>query len=232
MEYELDELIIKPLSNLPTSHSPIILVIDALDECTESAQELIPKMLYLLAARVSTIVFPLRIFITSRPDYYIGDALDSVELNKDRDLFKLHDVPRTTVGRDIEKYLRDRLFKMAQGEELLIERPNAIAELTKKADGLFVLASTAINFVSDYPEYAVQRVDSVLADDMRDAHQGLSYLDQLYALGLQNAFGQNIACDAEMMRKVRLVLAAIALLQDQLTVNVMASLIGLSVAAA
>lgn len=196
MEYGLDELIIEPLLKLPTDRPPIILVIDALDECMDSAQELIPKMLYLLAARVTTISFPLRIFITSRPDYHIENALDSVDFRKDRNLFKLQDVPRTTVGQDIEKYIQHRLSKTFQGEELLIERPNAIAELAKKADGLFIFASTAVNFLDEDPDYAVQRLDILLADGMHNSQQDLSYLDQLYTLVLQNAFGQNIYRDA------------------------------------
>ncbi|KZT05212.1 WD40 repeat-like protein [Laetiporus sulphureus 93-53] len=230
MEYGLKDLIIEPLSKLPESHAPIILIIDALDECTDSAQELIPKMLHLLADGVSTIRFPLRIFITSRPDYHIENAVDSEKFGKDRNLFKLQDVPRATVGQDIKKYLQDRLSQSAQGEELQRKRPNAIAELAKKADGLFIFASTAINFLNQYPVDAVQRLDILLADNMHDTHQDLSDLDQLYTLVLQNAFGQKIVSDAERMRKVRLVLGTIALLQDQLTVNAMALLISLRVA--
>ncbi|KZT05239.1 WD40 repeat-like protein [Laetiporus sulphureus 93-53] len=229
MEYALDELIIGPLRKLSADHPPIVIVIDALDECTDAAQELVPKMLYLFAARIAAMPFPLRVFITSRPDYHIEHAFDSVEFKNDYALFKLQDVPKTTVSRDIERYLTDRISRMPRGKELLNDRPSAIFNLTKKADGLFIFASTATNFLNEDPDCAIQRLEILLADGKHDTRQDLSHLDQLYALVLRNAYRDALIRDADRMRKVNLVLAAIALLQDHLTINAMASLISIPV---
>ena len=73
MENQFQKLVIQPLRLLPESDSPLVIVIDALDECKDSV--CITDLLALLSHPNSSLRFPLRIFITTRPKHYIRAAL-------------------------------------------------------------------------------------------------------------------------------------------------------------
>ncbi|TFK79096.1 hypothetical protein K466DRAFT_668231 [Polyporus arcularius HHB13444] len=66
LEREFEHLIHQPLSALPSSHPPIFVVVDALDECTEDGQELIPVLLRLLLTASAKPGWPLRVFRAHR----------------------------------------------------------------------------------------------------------------------------------------------------------------------
>lgn len=231
MEFELDKLIIRPLKKVPASHHPVIVIIDAIDECTELAQDLIPKMLYLLARQAPEVPFPFRVLITSRPEYHIETAFESVEFRKGSNRFRLQDIPRVIVDHDIMQFLEDRVSKLRDGSELLHVRPDAIVELTKKAEGLFIYASTAINVLLRDPEHAVENLNTLFADGDLDSLSDLSQLDVLYMLVLKNAFKDYLGTppNPRIAHMLKTVLAGIALLQDHLSPSTMESLVGVSV---
>ena len=97
MVNQFQKLIIQPLRSLPESDSSLVIVIDALDECTDSAH--VADLMALLSRSTSNLRlrFPLRIFITTCPKHHIRAALakgpsissSNLELPKDHVKFKL-----------------------------------------------------------------------------------------------------------------------------------------------
>lgn len=134
MKYALDELILRPLkATRPTR--PVTLVIDALDECTKRPEELVPQVLRLLSNMGLNTDLPFRIFITSRPEYYIEEALRSASFSKDSHRFRLQDVPRHTVDADIQLYLEHNLEMIPSVAAQLVTLPYAIPTLVKRTEG-------------------------------------------------------------------------------------------------
>jgi hypothetical protein len=88
---QFDRLIARPLQAPIDSENPIILIIDALDECEENDAE---TVLSLLAQEVPRIV-QLRVFITARPEPHIRSIFVQ---DRNHHQFHLHDIDRTIVS--------------------------------------------------------------------------------------------------------------------------------------
>ncbi|KAJ3748198.1 hypothetical protein EV360DRAFT_89836 [Lentinula raphanica] len=76
MYTQLKKLIIEPLRSLNNPPDrQIVIVIDALDECSD--RKLAQDILILFAENISTVPLPLAIFITSRSEMYIKSKFDT-----------------------------------------------------------------------------------------------------------------------------------------------------------
>ena len=144
-----NQLILQPLSKLdPTSlQSPLIIVIDALDECEGDND--IRLLLQLLAESKSLKSVQLRIFLTSRPEIPVRLGFRPMPAILHHDLV-LHDVPRLIVDRDISLFLRVQFREISSNSEYLpADWPGdkAIDRLVQKADGLFIYAATVCRFI-------------------------------------------------------------------------------------
>ena len=135
------ELIVRPLSQLEAGSllSPIILVIDALDECEEESN--IGHVLELLAHNPEFNQVRLRVLVTSRPEIPIRDGFSGLLRNEHQDLV-LHDISEFVVDRDISLFLKHS-FAMISLEDRIIE------QLVRMAAGLFIWAATACRFVHE-----------------------------------------------------------------------------------
>ncbi|OBZ65633.1 hypothetical protein A0H81_14449 [Grifola frondosa] len=153
MEFVIDELITGPLRKVSSTAKPSVIIIDAVDECTEAAQEFVPRILHLLLKCVLDLrdQFPLRVFITTRPELHIEQALESADFSSITRPFKLHEIPRVVVDKDIELYLEERIHKIPSHAELLTTHPETVSMLTKVAEGLFIYAKLAVDFLRSDP---------------------------------------------------------------------------------
>lgn len=232
-EWQIDELIIDPLKDVPFNHSPMIIIIDAVDECTTSAQDDVARLLYLLLDRIRGLSCPLRILITTRPELHIENALNSCEFQDVIKPFKLHDIPRSTVDSDIYLYLEDGLKSFRYNKELVAECPRAITDLTARAESLFIYASTALNFLvtgADGPAFAARRLN-ILLSNASGSTTFRSHLDDLYLTVLENAFPKNILDDEDTNYEswLRDILGVISLAQDHISLKTLESLLGVAV---
>lgn len=230
-EFELDDLIVQPMRTVGSDHKPIVIIIDAVDECTESAQELVPRMLHLLMEAVHEIPFPLRILITTRPELHIQDAFQSEKYTQDTRAFTLHDISRGIVDTDIFRYIQKCLESMRHGVELLKARATAIVDLTKRADGLFIFASTAISFLRQQSEDIIRGFDTLLCmgqDSGHDAEMTMTQLDMLYVVVLRDAFPEVYLERPGAKERVQRILGSFAVLQDHVSPAAMAELAGAS----
>lgn len=135
------ELIVRPLSQLEAGSllSPIILVIDALDECEEESN--IGQVLQLLADNQEFNQVCLRVLVTSRPEIPIRDGFSGLLRNEHQDLV-LHNISEFVVDHDISLFLKHS-FAMISLEDRIIE------QLVRMAAGLFIWAATACRFIHE-----------------------------------------------------------------------------------
>ena len=121
-------LILKPLSKLEAGslRQPLILVIDALDECDDDSD--IKQILRLLSEAKTLETIRLRIFLTSRPETPIRLGFRKMPGILHQDLI-LHEIPRRTVDNGILKFFEYKLGVIrdeSESENLLYDWPSKI----------------------------------------------------------------------------------------------------------
>ncbi|KDQ58867.1 hypothetical protein JAAARDRAFT_46538 [Jaapia argillacea MUCL 33604] len=119
----------RPLKVSKKPPSPLLIVMDALDECSEGH-----SLLKLLLEVTDSIRGHIKIFFTSRPERKIDDILKCQKLHPIQ--VPLHDASNNT---DIRTYFENRLPR------LLPYRDTEVFQLSCKASGLFIWASTIWN---------------------------------------------------------------------------------------
>ena len=141
-------LIAEPLKKYFTvAGNPILIVIDALDECEHDGDTL----LKVFADSIKNMP-RLKLFITTRPEYHIRNVLDRYHHLK---RFHLQDIEKSVVQSDIRLYLDFHLSEnQVQDEFPGIQITWKPAEkdmelLIESCGTLFIIASTAVKFILD-----------------------------------------------------------------------------------
>jgi hypothetical protein len=178
---QIQELIVKPLHGLKFRQAPYVIIIDALDEC-DSAEEAARLVALFINALSGPDLPIIHLIFTSRPEAHIQSAMRP----------DVHEIPLTT--RDNDTIQDVRLFLRASLENIRTSCPTVFGQppepwpsegdfetLAFKADGLFVYAAMAINFISStgHPQ---KRLDLLLRErSIVDADiDQIDYIDQLY----------------------------------------------------
>lgn len=150
---QFQRLIVLALSSeaaLSTGVQPLVLVLDAFDECGPS--NIRRDLLELFAKQSAFLPSEIRIFITSRPEKDIREAFvaQSSIFSQELDTRSQENI------RDIASYFRYRLGLVKQERPLAVgfradwPEDDVIAKLTERASGLFAWASIASEFINDY----------------------------------------------------------------------------------
>jgi hypothetical protein len=147
MREQFDKLILQPLSMIQ-GKEPIVIVVDALDECDEENNA---KLMIRLFSNAKTLMSTkLKILLTSRPELPIRLGFKEIE-GKYQDLI-LHDIPRPVVEHDISLFLVNELGRIrgeynadrSDGQQLASDWPGRAntQTLVKMAIPLFIFATT------------------------------------------------------------------------------------------
>ena len=229
MEYQLEQLISQPLHGLHISQPPII-VIDAVDECTDFEIGYASRgveMLKLLIAAFRNHTLPIRIILTSRPDFGILEVFESREFDEIGGMHHLHEFASGTAHADISLYLHERFKEISFRNQLLQERPSTIDELAHRSEGLFIYAATVVGLLknSGPPSNTLRVLATLLSEDTHNNHSHLSRLDKLYLTVMRTAFIDIQDPDGRAM--VQPVLGLIPTLKDRLPLKHVAILTGL-----
>ncbi|KAI0699634.1 hypothetical protein C8T65DRAFT_742450 [Cerioporus squamosus] len=216
MEFAVPVLLHEPLRDAEDAGvlSRVYIVVDALDECSESASEpdLVPQCLRLLLSCALAFPSSLRLLITSRPDpNHVDNALWRDSRLKDSSvLLSLYNVEtRQAIDRDITDLIRTRLCAVQEGAEWHQRDPTVVSQLTKQSEGVFVYARTAVDFIVRSAGIAQMEHRLRLLFAPGNTY-GLSNLDRLYRTVLETAFPP-VDLDPMTHEHVRLILAWIAL---------------------
>ncbi|QRV96723.1 WD40 repeat-like protein [Ceratobasidium sp. AG-Ba] len=183
LQMQFDKLFVDLLSPLTSSAQDTchVIVVDALDECGPDADR---RQLLRFLVRMSELVPWLRVVITSRPDSDIKSFFDLVKAST----FSTCDLRGYDASNDIRAFTHFRLSESAKGRLL----PESSAdELAVAAEGLFIWAHTACEFVLE----DVDPTDALHTILRRD-RSGLSHpLDELYTLTIQASVTKQRASD-------------------------------------
>ncbi|KAG5636925.1 hypothetical protein H0H81_006358 [Sphagnurus paluster] len=221
---QLAKLLIGPLqSTCMASPRPIVLILDALDECAGGRA---PESILTALAMEIKAVSCLKVFVSSRPTASTNDAFLDDTLRKRREVFVLHDVEKDVVDSDIRDYMMERLAKKAAltaGIAFSWPPEDRIKKLVNMAGGLFIFASTVCEFIeAGDPVFRLNQI----TDHPTNEYIGI---DCLYRQILECAiarFHENQSLFNEEGR-CRTIIATILLLQDPLSSSDVGHILGL-----
>jgi len=203
-------LIINPLLSLPTTETPIVIVLDALDECGNdpSDREALLATLAVESAKLPSII---RIIITSRKEPDIMTAF----MAKPHILVEELDITTDDNKEDIRFFLETEMSKILilnSRLRLPSDWPgdDKIQDLVRRAAGLFVWASTACLFIKGHAPQ--KRLDTLLQGDI-DAN-AQSALDRLYITALKSVSSGG---DEDFQSDFRSIMGVIIVARDPLS---------------
>jgi hypothetical protein len=182
----MEMLLVGPLkaANIST-----LIVIDALDECKdEEPSSAILSVLSRYVDRIPRVKF----FITGRPEPRIRSGFRLKSLRPITEVFRLHDVARSSVDHDIKLYFRTQLLDIAKSRsdcDFTEDWPSSsdIDVLCTKAAGLFIYASTVVKFVAFRYQTPTQQLERIISLPQNTAHEGRAGVDLLYTQILEQA---------------------------------------------
>ncbi|QRV82834.1 Vegetative incompatibility protein HET-E-1 [Ceratobasidium sp. AG-Ba] len=195
----------------------LVVVIDALDECTDRAGLKLVLETLLRAANH----LPLKFFVSCRPDQQLLDTVTHQE-GLNRCLYHLHDIEQSLVQADIELYLRAELRPIHVLEE-------QIQALASRAGRLFIHAATAVryimnNAVSSNYQRRLEAVMTIRPTTESKAHEAL---DELYTTILAVAL-EDPSLEPSETETVGKVLHMVVCAKDLLTLDALAVLLDIS----
>ncbi|KAH7921005.1 WD40 repeat-like protein [Leucogyrophana mollusca] len=213
MREQMQKLLLIPLNSIKELVcSPIIIVIDSLDECDND--QLVADLISLLVLLLRNCLLPLRILCTSRVEPHIRAKFREVDVLP---MTYTLEIGAFDAEEDITSYLKlsfDGILEQRRPSMVGIARPwpteNELGRILKKASGLFIFASTVTKFVGDKHYDPCARLQAILGDDADVNKDSTAYadLDSLYRDALR------IFPDADA---VRLVIGVIRHISDPLS---------------
>jgi hypothetical protein len=186
-----------------------IIVLDALDECAEGDR--VKALRYILdAAAADPALF--KLFLTCRPEKDITDLINDSKYAGiiRRTQSSLHSKDVSSNQEDISLYFDNRLSHILDATQR--------GRLIKHAQGLFIWASTAADFIL-VPGDPITCFESLLATSLQ-SHP----LDSLYSSILASAFASAGEAQKILLEKI---LKAICVAREPLTVDAMDELLGM-----
>ncbi|KAG8929411.1 hypothetical protein FRC02_005617 [Tulasnella sp. 418] len=225
MRTQLDKLIVEPLQLSPPYSSPVLIVLDALDECASELH--IVEMLNLLAPAIQAIrkTSNVKFFITCRPEVHIHSVLTKPEMQAVADVSVLHDIEKSVVQEDIRLFVEHHLTRIA--ENMLPKGTTWPPEdekdaLVEMSDVLFIFASVSIAYIGD-PKFRQPklRLRNLVSSWVRElGSPPLKRLDLLYRQILTAALPEDDEEEREeVAQRIHQILGVIVLLQNPLSVR-------------
>ncbi|KIL58135.1 hypothetical protein M378DRAFT_338848 [Amanita muscaria Koide BX008] len=223
--YQLQALILEPLRSIVQPHSrPLLIVVDALDECDEEDAFSVLAGLSQLVQHLPS----LKIILTTRPQPYLDRFLVSRDGHR---IFHLQDIEDKVVDGDIRLYLNYSL-SLEQVQKRYPKRKwcasdEEMESLLRAVGRLFIIASTAVRYILDKsasnPAARMQKLLLAFSQD----HTPFEDLDHFYTIILRNVVPEN--CDDYIVSRYQSVVGAIIFVQHPLPVSTLAHLINIDV---
>jgi hypothetical protein len=170
LEDQFQKLIVAPILSVKEHISPLMVVIDGLDECGN--RDYVKQLIRLLLGGARKL--PFRLLFTSRPEAYITAIFADPSIDTQIERIALHDFDGVN---DVYNYLRSSLSKVQIAWGLPSSWPSddSLWELAEKAENIFIYASTIVKFVDDEYDHPRRKLDIALR-----LHKGLdSLFDQV-----------------------------------------------------
>ena len=202
---------------------PLIIVIDALDECADQSD--VGDVLTII--RQFSPNLPLKFFITSRPERQIQNVFRQEGTSR-YSKFILHEIEKEIVSADIAIYAREELAIIAKGRMAWTpisgwppeDRLNTLVRLSGT---LFIYAATACKYVGSGGSI-VERLEDVTDISPNSPNSETSALDDLYGRILSAAYGVE-RTNAREKNEIQKVLRAVVSVRTPLSINGLSKLL-------
>ncbi|KAH7907480.1 hypothetical protein BJ138DRAFT_1014441, partial [Hygrophoropsis aurantiaca] len=181
---QLQKLVLGPLCAMTERPvSPVLIIIDALDECEN--ERLVVELISLLAQLIRQCPHPLRLLLTSRVESHIRDTFREASILS----MTLHlELATFDAEEDIRLFMTYAFDKIYKQHHVLmdgVQRPwpptDELEKLLKKASGLFIFATTVIKFVGSKHHDPRARLETIFNDaNFSSGDATFADLDSLY----------------------------------------------------
>ncbi|QRW23378.1 peptidase C14 [Rhizoctonia solani] len=220
---QFENLILKPLISVKDAlPADVIVVIDALDECSSGEQ-----ILSLLVKNASKL--PIKFIVASRPEPNITQQMEKLWSIPVHQAVYLHEIEKSLVQADITIYLQQAL------EELDIPPDSQdIERLSAYAGNLFIIAATMVRYIRGHgPVISAyrcrQRLETTLAmvkSGTRDAEQD-GTTDALYTSILEHVLEQGGLAKDEAA-EIYQVLWATLCMREPVSIETLSKVLGMN----
>jgi hypothetical protein len=207
--------------------SPIIIVIDGLDECAKDINGLEGGDLLLgLFNALEKCSGKIKLIISSRLERTIQNVFAVIRPA----WFKLHNIEESVVRADIRLFFEVSFLSIAR-EHALDRREwpaeRSLDELTNRAGGLFIYAATVVKFLSTSRADPIARLRSILDGELVSGSSSYRQLDGIYNHILQSAIPTDLEPHEkeELIQRLRTLLGVLVVLQRPLSVAELATLL-------
>jgi WD40 repeat protein len=224
----VNELLAHPLVSArlsAASKSCIVCVIEALDECENVGNVPGGMLVPLMAAALRE--QPVKLLITSRLEPSIQSMLNSLA----PDSFRLHNVDEHVVARDVQHYLEAGFSEIVRTHNLSNDDwppEHDIATLTARTKHLFIYAATVLRYVDNSHYHPPSRLAELLGQNDVVTDNPYAMVDMIYQQVFLNAT-QTSGRDGDFLcRRLRKVVGTVIMVQQPLSVGILASLCQLS----
>jgi WD40 repeat protein len=214
-------LICEPLEKCPLHH-PIVVVIDALDEC--ESEEDIGELLRIISQVKDIHACSLRFFITSRPEIPVKHGFENMPYVCFYD-YALHEMDDNLVKPDITVYLTSELESINRKYSSSDNWPSKeeVRRLAGQAGKFFIYAATACRFIDrGGPSLFKERLAEILEDDS----DGSGEIDKMYTQILEHSIRNFRDKDKRrFFERFQSIVGAVAVLFSPLTAVAMGGLL-------
>jgi len=190
---QVKQILYTALLSLQDTSKPVLLVIDALDECggeTAEIHQAVSEMLEaLVTALPSSVKLPVKFLVTSRPETHIRDT--PVSNAKFSQILRLHTVNKEEIDADIHRYITATLnAKLSIKPDILVMfTDKMVDDLVRLCDGLFIVAATALKHTFSSGNDGAEAMFTDLLNASRDSlnEDAVAPLDHMYKVIVEDA---------------------------------------------
>jgi hypothetical protein len=212
---QMHQLIVQPMQAVRFPE-PVVIILDALDE--NGNAETRRALLDALAAEIPQLPSYVKMLITSRDEPGIRAALD-IGLSSRADV-------RSETRADVRTYLEYRFSMFSKKHPHLPNDwpgKNRFDDLVHRADGLFIWAKIACNFIDDGydPDLGLEKL---MSEESADRGEAEGKLNRLYLTVLEDALASQTGDDRNHYQHV---VGAVIALKDPLTIESLDAILGL-----
>jgi len=213
---QLTKLIIEPLEQLFSDRiifdiSPLVIIIDGLDEC--QGRDVQSGIINSLVAAFRHTPLRIRILIASRPEVHLQSTFNSTSIQPH--LSRLALSGEYSPDEDIYRFLEDSFDKIRREHALASYIPSpwpsadVLRELTRKSSGQFIFASTTVKYIGGDPHQLPHR----RLDVIRRLQPPKDEKDMPY--GELNSLYHHVLSNVDNIEAVKLVLGTLIIVNSK-----------------
>ncbi|KAL1855814.1 hypothetical protein VTK73DRAFT_8464 [Phialemonium thermophilum] len=227
---QFEKLVVHPLRQTctlnPDRPRPVLVAIDALDECVSDGD--IDDILWCLSEAADVVGSPLRFFVTSRPEVAVRHGFGEGKLRSKYLSVSLQEAEENVTRTDISTFLRERFREMKDRFEDLPEQwpeEEDFQCLLSLTCPLFIAAETACLFIENPRNPGggpANRLRNIL-DSKTKGH--VSPLHRIYLFVL-NQLLLGVSEPEEALQEVKEILGPVVLLLEPPSIKLIAALLG------